>query len=183
MVEYDLGKIATRVRFPQVALVLQDRDSGSLHCLQPACYIYHMKSSLKPKFACRAKNPANCRYHGAFQQLEKALEANNYVAYEIAKEKILAAQKQAKLYRTVEGRTNLPVQKVPIWNPNPGCVCDRDEIKRGCAVHDPENACPQCGGLGYRHNVRLIKGVTNVTKEDCPNCDSTGYLISWPDLP
>jgi len=148
-----------------------------------------MKSSLKPKFACRAKNPSNCRYHGAFQRLEKALEINDYVAYEIAKKEVLVAQKQVKIYRKVEGRANLPKQKVPIWNPNPGCVCDPGghdrpaELATGCAIHDPENTCPQCGGVGYRHNVRRIKGVTNVTREDCPNCDSTGYLIPWPDLP
>lgn len=147
-----------------------------------------LKSSLKPKFACRAKNPSNCRYHGAFQRLEQALGANDYAAYEIAKEEVLVAQKQAKVYRKVEGRANLPKQKVPIWNPKPGCVCDAGghdqvaEMRRGCAVHDPENSCPQCGGLGYRHNVRLIKGVTNVTVENCPNCDSTGYIILAPEL-
>lgn len=75
-----------------------------------------MKSSLKPKFACRAKNPSNCRYHGAFQRLDKALEANDYAAYEIAKEEVLVAQKQAKVYRKVEGRANLPKGNVPIWN-------------------------------------------------------------------
>lgn len=59
-------------------------------------------SKLKPAYPCRAKNLSTCPYHGAFLRLEKAIEANDYTAYETAKTEVLDVQKRKRQYKKAE---------------------------------------------------------------------------------
>jgi hypothetical protein len=60
------------------------------------------KSALKPDYPCRAKQPASCRYHGAFVRLDEAVENGDYDAYETAKLEVAAVQKKKRQYKKIE---------------------------------------------------------------------------------
>jgi hypothetical protein len=60
------------------------------------------KSTLKPDYPCRAKQPAACRYHGAFIRLDEAVENGDYDAYETAKLEVAAVQKKKRQYKKIE---------------------------------------------------------------------------------
>jgi len=64
------------------------------------------KSALKPDYPCRAKQPAACRYHGAFIRLDEAVENGDYDAYETAKLEVAAVQKKKRQYKKIEEQDN-----------------------------------------------------------------------------
>lgn len=64
------------------------------------------KSALKPDYPCRAKQPAACRYHGAFIRLDEAVENGDYDAYETAKLEVAAVQKKKRQYKKIEEQNN-----------------------------------------------------------------------------
>lgn len=69
-------------------------------------------NSLRPKFACKAKNPATCPYHSAFIKLDAAAATGDYKAYEEAKNTVIALQSNMRTHKANE--TPKPV-KAPTY--------------------------------------------------------------------